>query len=160
MRSELFHPLSVHFPIALVVLFFGLKIFGYFVRKEEQKNDLKKFNFVVLTLSLVSVFISIYLGDMAFEVVRSNLCQIGKVDQHEELSKLLALTLFVTLTIETLVLVFESKIKDRNIYKLKEIFTLLLSIVALAFLFQTSHSGAMLVYEQGAGVLNHTKSCQ
>lgn len=159
-RSELIHPISVHFPIVLVTLILVFKLAYFFIKDEVFKKNIHQLYFVFLVGSIVATFISIYLGDMAFDLIRSNLCKLGPVDSHEDFSKLLALTLFLIMLFETIFIVIKEKIKDVIWFKAKELTVLILLIFVAINLFQTAHSGAMLVYELGAGVLNHPKNCQ
>ncbi len=162
MRTELLHPLSVHFPIAFIVLFIVIKIATLFVKDEIVKKIGNFFYQASLILSLILTAISLYLGDSAAEVVKGKICQISKIDQHEELAKLLLLVLIVLLAVEILFIFMRDHWKVLNSKTLMVVHSILVLILFAAtgiYLFQTAHTGAALVYEQGAGVLNYTKNC-
>jgi len=161
-RTELLHPLSVHFPIAFIVLFVMIKLAIFCVKDEIVKKIGNFFYQACLIVSLILTAISLYLGDSAAELVKGKICQISKIDQHEELAKLLLLMLILLLAVEILFTFLKDYRKNLNPKWLKTSHMLLVLCLFIAtgtFLVKTAHTGAALVYEQGAGVLNHPKNC-
>ncbi len=162
MRTELFHPLSVHFPIAFIVLFIVIKIATLFVKDEIVKKIGNFFYQASLITSLILTGASLYLGDSAAEIVKNKICQMSKIDQHEDFSKLLLLVLILLLAVEILFTFLKDHWKNANLKTIRILHVFLVLILFFAtgfFLFKTAHTGAALVYEQGAAVLNHPKNC-
>lgn len=153
MRPELFHPMFVHFPIVGITvlwIFKGLGLYQFFIKKNSNwiSKDLLISRWILYP-SIASYIISLYLGDVAFEAIKSQFSYLFKITHHEELAqKGLIFLVFVSL--------FEILMHLKSIEKYQKIFFvlqwLLLSIV-FYYLFQTAHSGASLVYDYQAGTI-------
>jgi uncharacterized membrane protein len=147
-REELLHPMISHFPIAMFSLALvtkSLELLTY----SKYRDFSKKVNFLSKSLIFTAplfFLITIYLGDIATEIIKSNFCESYLIPKHEELGYY-ALYFFIgSLIFESLSEVF----KDKKI--ICNSIILLTLIGGNYFLFQTAHLGAKLVYEKGAAV--------
>ncbi|EQC48438.1 hypothetical protein M899_1861 [Bacteriovorax sp. BSW11_IV] len=147
MRAELLHPLTVHLPLGLIILIpFALLGICFATKKSKEKtNEALKFSTHALyIIGLFTFAMSTFLGDMAFDEVKKNLCQIGHVYSHEEYAYT---TLVIFLVSHLSYIIFEVKHNLLLLYS-----ATVISFAGTYYLIQTGHSGAMLVYEQGAAV--------
>lgn len=145
-KAEHLHPLTVHLPLGLLVMI-PICLISLFFFKNKNHDSLKFTLHGLFTIGLLSFGMSTFLGDMAFDEVKKNLCSIGAVYSHEEMAYNALILYLITYG---LFLFYEVKKK-----KIALTASLFLSLGASFYLFKTGHSGAMLVYEQGAGVHNH-----
>ena len=159
-RLELIHPLSVHFPIVLGVFLPIIKIAELAIKNSENKKKISLLFLCVLTLTLVTAFISMYLGDMAYDEVRGKICNMAMVDKHEDLSKNFAIILFIVFAIETASLVLSDMKKTKRFDLVRNTIVSIALIASTYFLVKTAHSGATLVYDHGVAVIQNTKDCQ
>ncbi len=144
LREELYHPVVSHFPIALLSLvpFVGL---GRLMKKE---NIIKNCEFlfrVFLYLGLTSYLVTLYLGDLSLEIIKSQLPKLQAAYHHEDMAYYTLYLFMSVLGIDSLYL----NMKDKHWLNY---FIIIASFAGLYFLIQTGHSGATLVYEYGAAV--------
>lgn len=92
---------------------------------------------------LLSHLIVMFLGDMALDVVKQNACSITAIYQHEEKAYYALYCFAFALTDEFIKVKWGEKFR---------VVTLISLLLGLYFLFETGHSGAQLVYEQGVAV--------
>lgn len=152
-RPELFHPLFVHFPIALTVLCFLTFIGSFFSRNDWWKISARVF----LYASLVLVGLALFTGDFAEDAVKKFLCDRHEFREHEEHAYQ---TLYILIAALLLDIGFYWSEKKKPEWKKYFKAVLLVALVlANASLVITGHHGANLVYEQGAAVKNVTIDC-
>lgn len=148
-RDEIWHPLSVHFPIALIFLatFFKLLSFKY-----------KKFNSTTSILIIgsgVFCWVSYYTGSLADGVVSRTLCDPTVLKTHENYAYYLALLLTVISILEILRTLFTLPFRKLQNFVLS--FGLIICCVGVGYV---GHLGAELVYQQAAGVYTPSENCQ
>lgn len=158
MREELYHPLLAHFPIVLFVLalfFKGLEIIFY--KHIDLSEKMNSFCRIVLFAAPFFYLVTMYLGDSALDIIKKDFCNLKSIYEHEEVAKTALFFIVPALILEGL-----SKIEA-----LKKKWKLHLSLLILAlllmsngFIFKAAHSGAMLVYENGAAVRGAQSSCR
>jgi uncharacterized membrane protein len=151
MRSELIHPMLAHFPLALL----GVYPFVYtsqFFFKNPIKDRLEWGARGLLYLGIVLYMVTLYLGDMALEIVTPKLCQLSLAYDHETWGYygLYSWGLVLVLDISNLI-GLEKKLSWIKFLPVGKAF---FSFLALLTLYQAGHSGAGLVYEFGAAVKN------
>ena len=162
MKTELFHPLFAHLPIGLLCIAPVFKIIAIVLSQFGQKILAERVNFsfrLNLYIALLGYLLVLFLGDMAADVVKSELSKLQDLYNHEEFAYYCLYAFMVATTLETFSMIeTDHKI---SIY-LKSIWLQFLILVFLFvgsfYLYKTGHLGSQLVYEQGAGV-NLPKNC-
>ncbi len=160
-RPELYHPISVHFPIVLVFLLVFLKIFLLATKDQRHREIFYPVFIGGICLSLVFSMVSVYLGDMAYETIKTNVCSHQSVGVHDDYSKLFLIFSSLWLFSEILSFYFREKVRRIIYLKLFTVLSILTMSFVTYYLFNTAHSGANLVYEEGLGVHSAMlKECQ
>lgn len=151
LRTEVYHPLFVHFPIALLLVGTLFKITGLWGKGQFLSLPAT----IILALGVIGGWIAIYTGDLADGIVSRTLCDPTILKDHENSSYttmwLFSCALFVDLLLQLKVISFNKKFVNILV-----IFTLL---VGSGYLIYTGHLGATLVYQQAAGVNIPTSDC-
>ncbi|MDO6389963.1 hypothetical protein Q4E40_07480 [Pontibacter sp. BT731] len=146
-RTELWHPLTLHFPIALLLFATVAKMVAV-VLKGEQEVFWQKVGSLLLFVGGATVWLAVYTGDMAEGIVARKICDPTILKRHESASLTMA-WLFTTAVALQLLLAFRLvKVYQKTI----RLLTLLLMLVGSGYLIYAGHLGAQVVYEQGGGV--------
>ncbi len=154
-RTEVWHALSVHFPVAL--LFFStLTMFTSFVIKSDSKQSWRSAASGLLYAGTIAAWISIYTGNLADGIVSRKICDPTILKDHEIAAQTMTY-LFTGAVVLNLILMFEA-LKSR-LRLILSFAILLLMMVGSSYLVYTGHMGASLVYQQGAGVYKHSVDC-
>lgn len=149
----MFHPLSVHFPIALLLF----ATFSYTVAiflKNERRGKWNYMAQVLLVAGVIGGWISIYTGNIADGEVSRQICDPPVLKDHEITAYTATILYSVSLALSFLNQYFFSSIK----YILKWV-VLLLLVAGSGFLMYAGHLGATLVYQQAAGVYQPSENC-
>jgi uncharacterized membrane protein len=155
MRIEVWHALSVHFPIALLVFSTLTFLISFFQRIENRKVWRSAAN-ALLFAGTITAWISVYTGNQADGIVARKICDPTILKDHEIAGQIMTY-LFTAASALTLLLTFlDVKPKLRALYSYL-IFTLMLA--GTGYLVYAGHLGAHLVYQQGAGVYKHAVDC-
>lgn len=149
-RTEVFHPLSVHFPIVLLLLATLFKLIGLWSTKITWDHGGR----FLLILGVIGVWISIYTGNLADGIVSRQLCDPTVLKEHENFAYTTAWIFTVALLIEIVMRYFDL-LKTR----LFSIILVLLMLVGTGTLAYVGHLGAELVYQQAAGVNIPSEDC-
>ena len=147
-REELLHPMISHFPIVM----FSLALFSKSLELltfTKFSDFSKRLNFLSKSLIFTAplfFLITIYLGDIATEIIKGDFCEYYLIAKHEEYGYY-ALYFFIgSLIFESLSEVFKNK-------RMLCHFVVLLTLIGgNYYIFKTAHLGAKLVYEKGAAV--------
>jgi uncharacterized membrane protein len=150
-RTEIWHPLSVHLPLAILLVASLFYITGFFFRKKSWENT----SIILLLVGIAGAWIAIYTGNLADGVVSRQICDPTVLKTHENNAYIVA-WLFSAASIIILAEYFGTLKKIRKIAK---ILVLVLVMTGSGFLFYTGHLGATLVYQQAAGVYVPTEDC-
>jgi uncharacterized membrane protein len=153
-RTEVWHALSVHFPIALL-LFSTIAMLISFI-KIDSKKAWKYFASGLLYIGTIAAWLSIYTGNLADGIVSRKICDPTILKDHEIASQTMTY-LFTAASALSMLLVF--KTVKPVIHLISSYVILFLMIVGTGYLIYTGHLGASLVYQQGAGVYNHSVDC-
>jgi len=142
-RTEVFHPLSVHFPIVLLLMATLFKLIGLWSSKITWDHGGR----LMLLLGVISIWISIYTGDLADGIVSRQLCDPTILKEHENLA-------YTTAWIFTIALVLEFFMRYIDLIKTRIISAILvlLMLIGTGVMMYVGHLGAELVYQQAAGV--------
>lgn len=149
-RTEVFHPLSVHFPIVLLLLATLFKLISLWSSKITWDHGGR----VLLVLGVIGVWISIYTGNLADGIVSRQLCDPTVLKEHENFAYTTAWIFTIALLIE-LISNYVDLLKTRII----SIILVLMLLSGSATLTYVGHLGAELVYQQAAGVNVPSEDC-
>jgi len=149
---QTWHPLSVHFPIAFLLLSGILSL--YLVYKF-QKN-LAQFNLGLLLLGLIGCGIAIYTGNIEDGKVSRTLCDPTILKTHENYAYYL-LWIFIANLAFWAVKLF---IRPKSYKTILAILIIVSSLIGISCLVYVGHLGASLVYEQAAGVKVPSEDCE
>ncbi len=153
-RTEAWHPLTVHFPVALL-LFATLAKLVAVLLKPQPAAFWHRMGAYLLYAGTIGAWLSIYTGDLADGIVARKLCDPTVLKRHELASYNLAylFTGAVLLNLGGLL----AGVKRYS--RLLAMAVLLLMLVGSGFLAYTGHLGAKLVYEQSGGVRIPPSDC-
>ena len=153
-RTEIWHPLSVHFPVALLT--FATIIFAStFIIKGEKKKSLLFMALILLSAGVLGAWTGIYTGNMADGVVSRQLCDPTILKDHE-ISAYTSSILFSIALAFLYVLYFNPFTRLRLVFNL---LVLVLMLTGTGFLIHAGHLGAQVVYQQGGGVYHPSQDC-
>ncbi len=153
LRSELLHPIFVHFPIALTV-FTLLVVMGSFFSNHSWWEISRR---VFLYGALMLLGFALFTGDFAEDAVKASLCNRHLLHEHEDQAYLTLYILIFALVLDTAYWWCAEHKKEMMKYIKIALFAVL--VAANISLVITGHNGAELVYEQGAAVKNVTVDC-
>lgn len=155
MRPEVWHALSVHFPIALLPMATLTVLVSFFIN-ERYKASWQIAATLLLFAGCLSAWIAVYTGNVADGIVARKLCDPTVLKDHEIASQNMTwlFTIAAILHILSLTNFLRPRIRGLSFY-----LAFIFMLVGTGFLVYTGHVGASLVYEQGAGVKNHETDC-
>lgn len=150
-RTEVFHPLSVHFPIALLIMGTFFKIFSLW----KKGSFLHLPGTILLILGTISGWLAIYTGNLADGIVARTICDPTVLKDHENTAYTMTWIFTAAAGID---LLYYIKALPRQKFLLKGLVVIML-IAGSGFLIYAGHLGASLVYNQAAGVYQPSKNC-
>jgi len=155
-RVEVWHALSVHFPIALL-LFSTLAMAISFVIKKEKRSHWRVGVSGLLLTGCLGAWISLYTGNLADAIVARKICDPTVLKEHEIAAQTMTylFTIAACLGVSAFVKRFSEKLRLITAYLI-----LALMLAGSFYLIKAGHLGASLVYQQGAGVINHYVECE
>lgn len=150
-RTEIWHPLSVHFPLAILILGSVFILISTIIKR----NFLTYMSKILLVMGTVGSWIAIYTGNLADSAVGRKICDPTVLETHETNAYVVGWIFSIVSTI----IIFEyfgflNKIKNQL-----KIVLVVLSIIGSGILMYTGHLGAILVYQQAAGVHVPSEDC-
>jgi len=78
-RTEIWHPLSVHFPLAILLLASMFYLAGFFSKKAFLENMSK----LLIVIGTIGAWIAIYTGNLADPIVSRQICDPTVLKSHE-----------------------------------------------------------------------------
>ena len=155
MRPEMWHPLSVHFPIAILPIATLTLVVSLFVRDVNRKHW-QMAGTLLLFAGCLLAWVAIYTGNVADGVVARKICDPTVLKDHELASE----TMTWLFTASSLLMIgFIANVVSTRLRKVALLVALVLMLAGTGYLVYTGHVGATLVYDQGAGVRNHSVDC-
>lgn len=154
-RTEVWHPLSVHFPVALLIFATCVRLIAFFLRSPKDALWEKMGSIVLFTGSLLA-WVSIYTGNLADGIVSRQLCDPTVLKAHEN-AAYISTYLFTAAALVDL--------GSRYLYPrlqshyAKKILLVLLLTLGSGYLTYAGHLGATVVYQQGGGVYHPSADC-
>ncbi|KAA8475453.1 putative membrane protein [Arcticibacter tournemirensis] len=154
-RTELWHPLSVHYPIAFLILSTILGILIFILGNRHNFETRLRFTMSLLLWSgTLLLWLAFYTGKLAYSVEVRRICDPFVLKNHLYWANVTSFV-FSAATITDVL----QKIAAIKINKLLVLVTVILMIAGSICLGYTGHLGASLVYEQGAGVHQPASDC-
>lgn len=155
MRPEVWHALSVHFPIALLPVATIAFAISFFLGETRQKYWRAGATLLLFAGTLMA-WVAIYTGGVADGVVARKLCDPTVLKDHELAGE--AMTWIFTIA-TALQLTFMTTLAKPRLRTIGIYLSLILMLTGTGYLVYTGHVGASLVYEQGAGVKGYPTDC-
>lgn len=147
----MYHPLSVHFPVALLIIATVFIAISFFSNNSLWENSGK----LLLILGSIAAWISIYTGNLADGIVSRQICDPTILKDHENFAYYTAWTFSIASLLAIVQFLIEGL---RKMFVLK-IFVLLAMLAGSYFLIKTGHKGASVVYQQAGGVYVPSADC-
>ncbi|QED36556.1 hypothetical protein FK178_01975 [Antarcticibacterium arcticum] len=151
LRTEVLHPLFVHFPIALLLVATLFKIAGLWPKGKFLDLPAS----ILLFLGTLGGWMAIYTGNLADGIVSRNLCDPTVLKTHENTAYtmiwLFTSALILDVVYQAGILNFKSSIARGLL--------IILLLIGSGYVGFVGHSGASLVYEQAAGVNIPSANC-
>jgi uncharacterized membrane protein len=154
-RKELWHPVTVHFPIALLLVATFFLVASFF-GKNKYKQFLQNTSFLLLVIGVIGAWVGIYTGDIADGIVSRKICDPTILKNHEIAGE--TMTYLFTAASALSILPFFHLLSPQ-LNRISLFLILMCMVVGSVFLIRTGHLGASVVYEQGGGVYNHKVDC-
>lgn len=153
-REEVWHPLSVHLPIATLLLASLATVIILVVNKEPYHLFLKQMIYVMLGIGVLSGWVSIYTGELAYNIEVRKVCDPKILQEHQWWAYATLIVYSVALGLK-----ISTKFISHNVINIIKSISLFLIIAALFGLLYAGHLGASLVYQQGAGTYKPSVDC-
>lgn len=150
-RTEVYHPLFAHFPIALLLMGTFFKIFALWGKGKFLASP----GTILLITGTIGGWITIYTGNLADGIVSRTLCDPTVLKDHENAAYLMIWLFTVALLIDVVYLFNLVKLKKQ----LANFLVVLILMTGSGYLAYVGHLGATLVYQQAAGVNIPSKNC-
>jgi len=150
LRTEVYHPLTVHFPIVLLLIATAFKVIALFVKREVWQLGGR----ILLAAGVIAAWAAIYTGDLADGIVSRQICDPTVLYSHEQFAYTVAWLFTAAAFVEGLSLTVR-KLGGKWV----SISIVLLMLAGSGFLTYVGHLGAKLVYQQAAGVYVPSKDC-
>lgn len=156
MRPEEWHALSVHFPIALLPFATIAFLISFFIKGSAKKGWQTGATLLLFAGTLMA-WVAAYTGDSAEGIVARKICDPTILKDHEIASETLTwiFTVAAALNLTFMTNLVRPRLRTMSVY-----IAFFLMLVGTAYLVYAGHIGASLVYDQGAGVKNHTVDCE
>ena len=154
-REELLHTISSHFPISLLSLAFVTKLLQIiFIRFSVSiTKKLQTISTFLLYSGLVFYIIALFLGDTAFEIIKSSVCNLTLIYKHEQMAEN-AIPYFIIAIFFEIAVAAKIKLFEKHSL-IASISTLIALSIGNYYMFSAAHIGGTMVYEQGVAVKNY-----
>ncbi len=150
-RTEIWHPLSVHLPLSVLMLGSLFFLTGFFTRRPFYEN----MGSILLVIGTAGAWLAIYTGNLADGIVSRQICDPPVLKTHQTNAYVVG-WLFAAASAVIVIDYLGFLKKIRRLFKLS---VLVLSLTGSGFLIYTGHLGATLVYQQAAGVHIPSEDC-
>lgn len=155
-RAAVWHPLSVHFPIVLLIFATLARMVVFFLSDSHKTHWLYMSRFM-LYAGVLAAWVGVYTGDLADGAVARSLCDPTVLKSHENAAYALS-WLFSVAVLLDLFAVLPAAFRRYGWWR--EALILLLLLVGSGYLVYAGHLGASIVYQQGAGVYHPSANCR
>jgi uncharacterized membrane protein len=153
-RSELWHPLTAHFPIGLLLLTPFISLGWVIWNKKNIANYLLFTHSLLLWAGTLFLWIAVYSGEIAYSTEVRRICDPTVLKDHLRWAYIASAFFSIAVIIDVTRRILKRKNKAPAMYTI--IVCVLLGAAALSYV---GHLGAKLVYQQGAGVYQPSENC-
>ena len=155
-RTELWHPLLVHFPIALLLVGTALRLVGELRRRWSPSSFLVPGGRLLLVLGTLGAWAAVYTGTWADAAVARSLCDPTVVEAHETWGYRVGYLFSAGLLVDGVLWLRRSGAWVRRGLLTVFVLVLLGGSTGLGYV---GHLGAKLVYQQAAAVHQPGADC-
>ncbi|MDR9363915.1 MAG: DUF2231 domain-containing protein [Balneolaceae bacterium] len=156
-RTELWHPMIVHFPIVLLLGALVLRLPAHFPGNKHTEFLIKSSRLSLFAGTLLA-WISVYTGSLADSIVTRTLCDPTVLESHENAAYLLVYIFSAASLIEITDYIRLDRFQLLK-HPVKAWIVTILLVAGSGYVAYTAHLGATLVYQQGAAVYQPTENC-
>lgn len=153
-RTEVYHPLSVHFPIALLLMGTIFRLSGL----SKKGSFLNLPGTILLFIGTLTGWIAIYTGNLADGAVARTICDPTVLKAHENAAYTMT-WLFTAAVLIDILIQFKLVNFPRKFFKMLNYLILITCLTGSGYLIYVGHLGASLVYQQAAGVHTPSENC-
>jgi len=138
-----FHPIVVHFPIALFIVYSLLEFLGLYFKEKNYERIIM----IILGIGLLFAVWGVMTGDKALEIAKNHLTpqQIEIASAHESFATI-SLFYYASLFFIKFFLLVKKKFEG----VIKYVY-LVLVIIGIIFIYLTGYYGGQLVFDYGVG---------
>ncbi len=153
-RTEVWHALSIHLPIVLLSLASIAFCIGLVFKNKSGSQFIAQFTFLALGIGVLSAWLSIYLGEEAYNVVVRTLCDPNVLQDHQWWGYF-SVYFYSAATLLFILSHFNFILRS----KLLRVLLAVLLLTGFGGLIYSGHLGASVVYQQGGGTYVPSKNC-
>ena len=158
-RTELMHPLFVHFPVALLLFAAIALIVARLNLFPSYGKSFHRAGLFMLFPGVVLAWVSVYTGVQADGMVGREVCDPTVLEDHERWAFFTAYLFAGTAAVEAVELFHKAKAWWDKIRKALSLALVLLYLGGAASMGYVGHLGAKLVYQQAAAVHQPSEDC-
>jgi uncharacterized membrane protein len=152
-RTELWHPLVLHFPLVLLLVATAAKLIAFLFRTYEPVSFWQRAGSYLLYAGWLTAWLAIYTGDLADGIVSRKICDPTVLKEHE-ITAYYASYLFTGAVAADLSL----RLLPKYLRPIR-LLELVLLLAGAGYLGYAGHLGAQVVYQQGGGVRVPAADC-
>ncbi len=153
-RSELWHPLTAHFPLGLLLLAPFIALAWVIWNKHFISNYLLFTHSLLLWVGTLFLWITVYSGEIAYGTEVRRICDPTVLKDHLRWAYISGAFFSLAVVLDALRWNWKTKKNALLIYTV--IINMVMGAAALSYV---GHLGARLVYQQGAGVYHPSEDC-
>lgn len=153
-RAELWHPPSVHFPIAILSLAAVVGVVYLLVRKQYFAPYVRFSLSLLLWCGVVLFWIAFYSGQLAYSVVVRTICDPTVLKDHLYWAYVSGISFSIAAALDMLFRLLSLKFNNWFTYG-----SILFIVIGTFCISYVGHLGAQVVYQQGGAVYQPSENC-